>query len=130
MTAAPRPNPPFQRGTQSSSLTDALTEQARVRADLAQLKWVIDEAIDSGALHLVFPWVTHDDRDADIFVYYQPGGAAKILAVELDRIDGRPPTARERLEYETAFASEIDAAGATWEMVASYIWEREDSDEC
>ncbi len=127
MTGAAQPSRvPEERGHGAAHLmTEALTDRATLRAELERLDTRIREAVARGADHFFFPWATADGREADVCVYYELKQAGlAVLAGEVKQIDSRRPTTRERLSYERQFMCDMDAAGETWEEVASYIWEK------
>lgn len=128
MSALPQRNLAPEPKRDRDVLTDALRTRASSKAAVARLDRELELTMQHGAERLEFAWATDDEREADMEIYYQPWSNARVLAVKLVLLDGQAPTIPERLEFETAFAAEMDAAGATWEMVASYIWEREASE--
>jgi hypothetical protein len=126
MGAVPRPDSSGGQNEASSILTQALAEQAKLRAAIGPMDDRIQHAKEIAAQEVIFPWTTRDGRDADMLVYYQPSEPLAILVAHLQRIDGCTPSLNDRVTYEQQFASEMDEAGETWEQVASYAWERRD----
>jgi hypothetical protein len=126
MSAAFQPDPRRTKRDRPASalLRDALTEQAKAKALANRSPSRAEWARQRNAEQLLFPWITADGREADMSVYYEVTNVVTVLADELNQIDNRAPTARERLQYEEEFSSEMEAAGDTWDQVASYIWER------
>ena len=127
MSAQPAPQPQPEKSStrqETALMVEALLSDAEVQQKWRESQIRLRQAVAQDAAELEFYWITPDDREAELRVYYRSGEQPEILAAELLQLDGRRPTQGETAQLEDEFDAQIHDHGDLWLRVASAIWER------
>ncbi len=108
----------------ASAMVDALVNQAACEEKLGATRRRIRQAAALGADVLNFCWLTRDDREVDLRVYFLPGETPEIVIAETYRLDGREPTIQERVSLDEEFDDALNDFGNLWMRVISAIWDQ------